>query len=410
MLAASMGIFFRITIAWLITGFFLGPLIAQEQKADDGLKALVKVLAQSDDPQFQYDILKGMSDGLKGRRGVNMPAGWEDLAKKLSQNSNPRLRQLVQSLSLTFGSVSALNELRARLVNPNANTASRKTALEALVQAKDTNLPPILQNLLQDPTMRVSALRALAAYDDPKTPELILQIYPRLTAAEKLEALNTLASRISFAKQLLAALDKNTIARHDLTAHIVRQLRNLKNSKIDTLVQKLWGVARESQAEKLAEIARYKVMIQSKGAGDASRGRAVFARTCEQCHTLFDVGGKIGPELTGANRSDLDYILQNIIDPNAVIPNDYRTSTLETKDDRVITGIVTKQDANAVTMVVPGETIVVGRKDVKSLVQGEISMMPEGLLTPLTELEVRDLVTYLRNPTQAPIPPSNSGD
>src|SRR5206468_11154580 len=144
--------------------------------------------------------------------------------------------------------------------------------------------------------------------------------------------------------------EKKTVPRRDLTADIVRQLRNLKNADVDRLVQKLWGLARESEAEKLAEIARYKAMIQSKGGGDPSRGRAVFARTCQQCHTLFDVGGKVGPDITGSNRGDLDYILQNVIDPNAIIPNDYRTSTLETTDDRVITGIVTKQDANTITI------------------------------------------------------------
>src|SRR5207247_269982 len=194
-----------------------------------------------------------------------------------------------------------------------------------------------------------------------------------------------------------------TIPARDLTADIVRQLRNLKDKEIDDQVQKFWGVARESQADKLAEIAKYKSMLQVMPAGNAPRGRAVFSRICQQCHTLFDTGGKVGPDITGSNRSDLDYILQNIIDPNAVIPNDYRTSTLETKDDRVITGIVTKQDDNAITIVVPGETIVVGRKDVKSLVQGEISMMPEGLLTALSEVEVRDLITYLRSPSQVPM-------
>src|SRR5205814_7435920 len=210
----------------------------------------------------------------------------------------------------------------------------------------------------------------------------------------KREALNALVSRVSFAKQLLAAVEKDTVPRRDLTADIVRQMRNLKNADIDRLVQKLWGLARETEAEKLAEIARYKTMIQTTGPGDPSRGRAVFAKVCQQCHTLFDAGGKVGPELTGSNRGDLDYILQNVIDPNAIIPNDYRTSTLETKDDRVITGIVTKQDENTVTIVVPNETIVVSRKDIQSLTQGDVSMMPEGLLTPLSEIEVRDLISY----------------
>ena len=108
--------------------------------------------------------------------------------------------------------------------------------------------------------------------------------------------------------------------------------------------------------------------------------------------------------MTGANRPDLDYVLQNVIDPNAIIPNDYRTWTLETKDDRVITGIVTKQDNNAVTIVVPNKTIVVPRSDVKSLTQSEGSLMPEGLLQSLSTDEVRDLLAYLKSAKQVPMP------
>jgi len=388
--------------AALATALLLLPAFAQER--NEGLDALVQVLSQSDDPQFHLDLLKGMSDGFKGRRSVPMPAGWEVLASKLSKSSNSQVRELVQSLSLTFGSVTALATLREQLANNSTPIATRSNALASLVQARDPQLPASLQALLGDSAIRSHALRALANYDDAKTPPAILKIYRSLSAPEKHEALNTLASRASFARQLLADLEKDIISRRDLTADIVRQLRAFKDPQINAQVQKLWGLARESQAEKLAEVARYKAMIQAKGLGDASRGRAVFARTCQQCHTLFDPGGQVGPDITGSNRSDLDYILQNVIDPNAIIPNDYRTSTLETKDDRVITGIVTRQDDNAVTIVIPGETLVISKKDIQSLTQGDISMMPEGLLDALSELEVRDLITYLKSPAQVPLP------
>jgi len=388
--------------AALATALLLSHAFAQER--NEGLDALVQVLDQSDDPQFHLDLLKGMSDGFKGRRSVAMPAGWEVLASKLSKSPNPQIRELVQSLSLTFGSATALATLREQLINISAPVATRSNALASLVQGHDPQLPANLQALLGDSAIRSHALRALASYDDPKTPPAILKIYQSLTAPEKHEALNTLASRAAFARQLLAAVEKDIISRRDLTADIVRQLRAFKDSQINAQVQKLWGLARESQAEKLAEIARYKAMLQTKGLGDAGRGRTVFARTCQQCHTLFDAGGKVGPDITGSNRSDLDYILQNVIDPNAVIPNDYRTSTLETKDDRVITGIVTRQDDKAVTIVIPGETLVIIKKDIQSLTQGDISMMPEGLLDALSELEVRDLITYLKSPAQVPLP------
>ena len=392
---------------WLAVVFSLAifstPLRAADDAAD-GLAALVELLGSSDDAQFQYDVLKGLSDGLKGRREVKMPAGWEPVAAKLTKSTDARVRDLSQSLSVTFGSASALANLREVLLNKDARLSTRSNALVALLSAKDPKLPPALQSLLNDPALRGGALRGLAAYDDAKTPAAILEVYPSLNPLEKKDALNTLVSRAAYAKPLLAAVSEKKISSKDLSADLVRLLRNLKDPQLNEQVALTWGVARESQADKLADMARYKKLIADKGYGHAPRGRATFAKICQQCHMLFGEGGKIAPDITGSNRGDLDYILHNAVDPNAEIPNDYRTSNIETKDDRSITGIVTKQDENALTVVTANETLVLPRNEVKSLAQTELSMMPEGLLQALSNDEVRDLLAYLRSPAQVALP------
>lgn len=370
----------------------------------EGLAALVELLGSTDDPQFQLDVLKGLSDGLKGRREVKMPTGWETVAEKLGKSPSAPVRELAQSLSVTFGSASALAALRATLADGRAAPAARSNALASLLASKDKNLPAVLQPLLKDPVVRGGALRGLAAYEDAKTAAAILEVYPSLSPVEKKDALNTLASRAAFAKPLLAAVGEKKISARELTADIVRSLRNFKDAQINEQVAKTWGTMRETEGEKLKEIARFKKLIADKGYGDTRRGRAVFSRTCVQCHTLFGEGGKLAPDITGSNRADLDYILLNVIDPNAVIPNDYRTWNVETKDDRSITGIVTKQDDNAITVVTANETLVLPRNELKSLTQTELSMMPEGLLQAIPEDEVRDLLAYLRSPAQVPLP------
>jgi len=275
-----------------------------------------------------------------------------------------------------------------------------------LLDAKDAGLPPILLGLLIEPGLRGAAIRGLAAYDDPKTPPAILAVYNSLEGAEKRDALNTLASRAAFAKPLVSAITDGRIPRNALTAEIIRQLRNLKNAEIDADLQKVYGTIRESSADKKQEIERFKRIYWAGGSqpGDASRGRAVFARVCQQCHTLFDAGGKVGPDLTGSNRGDLEYILQNILDPNAVIPNEYRASTIDLKDGRSLTCIVKQQDDKSVTVVTQTETLVLPRNEIESLQQSELSMMPEGLLAPLTDQEVRDLIYYLGRTGQVPLP------
>jgi putative heme-binding domain-containing protein len=374
---------------------------------DDGaLPALVQVLGQTDDPQFQLDVLKGMAEALKGRRDVKMPAGWEGLSDKLAKSPSAPVRELAQSLSVTFGSAAALDVLRRQMLDARVEPEKRKVALESLVAAKAPQLAVTLRRLLADTTLRGPALRALATFDDPATPEAILAVYGALNPGDKKDALTTLASRTAFANALLAAIRNGQISVKDLSADIVRTLRNLKSDEIVEEVEKLWGVTRDSPEDKLREAAKYKAIVLAKGvrAPDPSRGRAAFARTCQQCHTLFGAGGKVGPDLTGSNRADLDYILHNIIDPNAEIPNDYRAWLLETKDGRTISGIITRQDAQTVTIITPAETLTLPRTDLETLTQSQLSMMPEGLIATFSDDDLRDLISYLASKEQVAAP------
>lgn len=382
------------------------PFGSVRAQSDDALPILVQVLASADDAQVQLDILKGLADGLKGRRGVNAPAGWDAAAAKLGASSNAQVKELVQQLSLVFGSASALADMRKQLLDAKAPAAQRLAALEALVAAKDASLAEPLRQLLKEAALRGAALRGLASYDDPKTPPAILELLPTLDSAGKRDAFGTLASRLSFARALVGALAAGMFAAKDLPADLVRQLRNYQQADLNAALDQHWGTARESTADKVKETARYKALLAAANAPkpDLSKGRAVFAKTCGQCHTLYGVGGKVGPDITGSNRADLDYLLHNILDPNAEIPNDYRTWNLDTKDDRSISGVMARQDTTTVTIVTPNETLTVARSDIARLKQSELSMMPEGLLQALPEDEVWNLIAYLRGKEQVPLP------
>jgi putative heme-binding domain-containing protein len=145
-------------------------------------------------------------------------------------------------------------------------------------------------------------------------------------------------------------------------------------------------------------------MIQKGPKGDPSKGRVLFAKTCNQCHTLFDPGGKVGPELTGANRSDLDYVLQNILDPSAVVGKDYQATTIRLKSERVVSGIIRMETKDVVTLLTENDTLTIPVSDIDARKTAEISMMPEGLLAALNDEQTRDLVAYLQSPTQVAFP------
>ncbi|MBI3881871.1 MAG: c-type cytochrome [Verrucomicrobia bacterium] len=370
----------------------------------DAMSALVKAVSRVTDETKQLAILRGMGEALRGQRTAPVPAGWDAIASKLA--GNPALRGDVNTLSAKFGSLGAFASLREQLLDPKADTGARASALDALLNSKDPSLAPSLQRLLGDEALRGQAVRALASYDDAWTPWLLLAVYKQFNPAEQRDALATLAARPAYARVLVGGLEQKTVAARDLTAETVRQIRSLNQRDLNTKLDELWGAVRESPADKLKEIERYKKIYVAgySTPGDARRGRVLFNKTCGQCHTLFETGGKVGPDLTGSNRGDLEYILHNIIDPNAEIPNDYRASTVEMKDDRSIMGIIKLQDAKSVTLLTATETNTFPRAEIKSIRQSEISMMPEGLLTPLTDQEVRDLIFYLRSPGQVPLP------
>ena len=266
--------------------------------------------------------------------------------EKLSGSPDAEVRGRARALAVTFGDPAALVKMRQLLALTKTPPGERKQFLAVLLAARDRELVPVLRELLKEPGLRADALRGLAAYDDPKTPAAILGVYPSLTYAEKRDALGTLTSRVPYARELLAAVGAKKVPATDLTADLIRQLRNLKNTDVDRQIAAVWGTVRETSADKARLIARYKALLAVRPAPTEAlpRGRALFAKTCQQCHTLFGVGGKIGPELTGSNRADLDYLLSNILDPSAVVGKDYLTSVVETKKGRVLTGILARAD------------------------------------------------------------------
>ncbi|HLY10987.1 MAG TPA: family 16 glycoside hydrolase, partial [Planctomycetota bacterium] len=377
------------------------PVQAEQQ---DPLAALVEVLKVSDDDSFRLDILKGIRDGLKGRTTVSMPKGWPDVSGKLAKSDSAEVRSLTQMISITFGDPRALLALRGVLTDAKAPVEGRKAALESLLGAQDKELPPILLGLLVDVALRGPAIRALASYEDPSTASKILGIYGTLEIVEKRDAINTLGARKSYARVLLAALKSGAVPRADLTASSIRQLGELNDPEISSWIEKEWGSFRPTPEARLKEISDWKKFLLSNSKGDPRKGRAVFAKTCMQCHTLFDAGGKVGPELTGANRQDMDYLLSNILDPSAVVGKDYQATMIRTKAERVITGIVKAEDNNAVTLQTENDILIIPKGDIEARKLSEISMMPEGLLSNMTKEEARHLFAYLQSLLQVAFP------
>ena len=146
------------------------------------------------------------------------------------------------------------------------------------------------------------------------------------------------------------------------------------------------------------------VLASDMTLADSSNGRMIYKRTCGACHVMYGEGGKIGPELTGSNRSDLDYFLLNVLAPSYDVPEGYRMVTITSKDGQLSVGNVIEENANKVVLNMVGQQIVIAKSDVQTRVTSKVSMMPEGLLLALKDSEILDLIKYLRTDKQAPLP------
>jgi putative heme-binding domain-containing protein len=254
--------------------------------------------------------------------------------------------------------------------------------------------------------VRRVALRGLAALAHPATPRRILDVYPELTAEERQDAVATLASRKDYALELLQAVEKKTVPRLDVSAYAARQIHALGDAHVRERLRQVWGEVRDSAPEKQKQLARYKTLLTPNfmKAADPGNGRLVFSKTCQQCHKLFGAGATIGPDLTGYNRSQLDYLLAKLVDPSSQIAKDYRMSTVETQNGRVITGIVVERSPRRLIVQTATERIVLPAEDVDSVSESRLSIMPDGQLDALSKEQVRDLLAYLGRKTQVSLP------
>lgn len=352
----------------------------------------------------QLLILKGLRQALGGQRRVKAPDGWDTLAAKVLANGSEEVRDQVVALGVTYGDESALEAVRARVASADAPAEARREALESLLAVKDPQLCGTLIKLLDDDALRGLALSGLAMYDDGGAPAAVLQCYANLPPDQKRIALATLCSRATYGAALLKAIADKQIAAADLSADLVRQLHQLKSKEVDELVTSIWGQVRSTPADKVKLIADYRQLLaEHSSAASPELGRAVFAKTCYQCHTLYGAGGKVGPDLTGSNRSDLEYLLSNIVDPSAVMAKEYFATIVYTLDGRALTGIAAAEDDKTLTLKTATETVVIPKDEIDERTVSELSMMPEDQLKQFTPAEVASLFAYLQGKSQVPM-------
>lgn len=360
------------------------------------------VVAQAKNEELTRDIARGVFASLNGQRNVKMPESWNAAYSVLSKSNDSQVRDIAVKLDLVFGGSQAVADLMALIDDQSQASDRRIEAVAALAQGKVAKLSPKLIELLGDKALQTTALRYLPTFADAKTPDVLLVKFESFPVDVRSEAIGTLTSRSDWASRLLDAVEAKKIAHRDFTAYHLQQLALLKDKSILDRVEKIFGSVRPTASDKTDAMAKWKERLspEALAKADTKHGRAMFNKTCAACHKLFDEGGRIGPELTGAQRTNIDYVLSNVLDPSAVVPRDYQMQVVETKDGRVLLGIV-KEETDAVLTLQTSTTLVkLAKSDIESREATKQSMMPDGLIQQFSFEEFRDLVGYLASPGQ----------
>lgn len=258
-------------------------------------------------------------------------------------------------------------------------------------------------------TMRVALLGGLEAFEHPSVGEKVLAGYATYSPAVKKRAVQTLLTRPTWALLLLKQWEAGKFPKADFTIDNARAATALGDKAVTAIVEKHFGkLAPSTAGEKQARIGGLNIAL-NKEKGDAARGKPLFVKHCAACHQLHGEGGKVGPDLTTADRKNRMYLLANIVDPSGYIRPEFVTYSVLTKDDRKLSGIATDTTGESVTLVnVVNDQVTkatVAKADIAEMTPSAVSLMPEKQLDALKEGEVADLFAYLASDAK-PNPPA----
>lgn len=386
---------------------FIARRVTEDIEKDPApLNTLLKLASESKEASATSDVLTGMSAALKGWRKAKKPEAWAVFTAKLAESKEASIESQLRDLNVLFGDGRALDEVRAIALDAKADPEARRAALQTIIEAKSPEARELCLKFLPDRSFGLTAVQGLATFDEPDLAAKIIGRYKSFYPHERTAVITALASRPSFAKVLLQRLAKGEIPRTDITPIHARQILSFKDDALNKQLAETWGEFRDSSDDKKKLIATLKAKLTPEvlAKADQSQGRMLYASVCAACHKLYGEGSLIGPDLTGSGRHEVNYLIENIADPSAVVAADFKMSVITLKDGRVLNGILHGQNDRTLTVTMVGQEVTVDRGDIVKQEQFPMSMMPEGLVMALSDEQLRNLFAYLMGSSQVPMP------
>lgn len=370
----------------------ISQYMARRMVDADEMDLLVADLSKAD--KNQYNLLVGFRDGLKSRPNAKAPDAWESAYKDILTQGG-EVAKTAKVIAQLLGDKRLAVQYMATLRDPGATHANKVVAITGLASQQWPELVEVLPTTLKSEPLRNASIKAIAAFSYKNLGKTLLNQYPTFSKSDKLEAIQTLSSRSSYGQMLTQALKEGSIPKSDVPAYAARQLRRVVGNGF----VEVWGPIDQLSGNQKAQYEKFRDLLSptNLAKADLGSGKIAFQQTCAPCHQLYGQGGSLGPDITGSNRQNLDYLLSNVLDPSGEIQDDYKMIVVTTRDGRTFSGNLASENQYAIALKLVGQdTISISKSEIQSREVTNVSMMPSGLWDHMEDQKIIDLVGYLQ--------------
>ncbi len=356
---------------------------------DGGYAACAWLLEHAPSGADVERIVAGMETQLAGHRFDRPPRALDRPLASLLNNRRPSTALLC--LAIRLGAQNAVPKLVERVKDSGTNQTERMTAIRALSEAGPPETADQLLSLLdrrEPEAVEEAVLTAVGRFKEQSLGTRLLARWPSLSATLRDRAVDVLASRPVWSRQLLKAVAAGRVDPKTISTEQIRHMLLHGDADIAHQVASRWGSIRTTTPrEKEGKIKAVSIMLTG-GKGDLPSGHKLFVKHCSICHRLYGEGNQIGPDLTAADRKNLSVLLPNVIDPSAVIRPEFRCYNVVLDDGRILSGLLADSNNSTVTVLdAKNQRTVVKRADVEELKVSATSLMPDNVLEPLGDQE-----------------------
>ena len=375
----------------------LAAFAATEQAPEARRLEALQHLADWAEPA-KLDRVSGLYRPLAARDAAVAAQAARPVIAELAKSTSPAIRTAAIKVATRLNLEVAGLDLLAIVSNPQAGSETRVEALKAMSTRNDARLAQAVQLALKDKSenLRKEATRLQASLKPGNATVQLRSVLERGSLGEKQNALTTLAG--------VAGADADAI----LSEHLDRLLAGKLAPELELEV--LEASAKRTAPALKEKLARYESARPKKPAiagfrecltgGNAAEGRKIFIErveaSCVRCHKVGDDGGEVGPVLDGIGaKQTRQYLLESIVDPNAVIAPGFDSVLVVLKDGRSFAGVLKSESPTELVINSPEDGIIkVVKANIQKREKGMSAMLAE-LANVLSKRDLRDLVEFL---------------